>query len=52
LLQVIRENALYQITRCKRSTIILEAVTKGNLILVPAVYDITTGEVLVIEDEE
>ncbi|GAX73192.1 hypothetical protein CEUSTIGMA_g645.t1 [Chlamydomonas eustigma] len=50
--QVIRENALYQITRCKRSTIILEAMTKGNLILVPAVYDIRTGEVLVIEDEE
>lgn len=46
---VIRENALYQVARCKRSTIILESVKNGNLIVVPAVYDIKTGEVIMLE---
>lgn len=46
---VIRENALYQIDRIKRSTIVLEAITHGKVMLVPAVYDIKTGEVMIIE---
>lgn len=46
--QVIRENVMYQLDRCRRSTIILEAVNRGSLMLVPALYDIETGEVEVL----
>ena len=46
---MIRENVLYQVDRCRRSTIILEAVKKGNCILVPAVYHLDTGEVEILE---
>lgn len=39
---------MYQLDRCRRSTIILEAVKKGTVMLVPALYDIETGEVEVL----
>jgi len=42
---VIQENVKYQIDRCKRSTIILEAMMKKKLKVVGSVYNLETGEV-------
>lgn len=46
---VIRENVLHQAERCKRSPIIKNAVDSGQVLIVPCVYNIDTGEVEILK---
>lgn len=45
---MIRENVYCQIKRCGQSQILSEAVVRGNLLLVPGLYDLNSGEVEVL----
>lgn len=46
---VSRENVRYQVFRCKRSTIILEAFRDKRLIVQGAMYNLDTGEVELVD---
>lgn len=46
---VAAENVRYQVYRCKRSTIILEAVKRGKLKVQGALYNLDTGEVELVD---